>query len=233
MTMLNSPEIQRNLKLYLTEFLGTALLVFFAAGAVMVCSIIGGLPAPVIAGVVSGLALMVLIWTFFGISGAHFNPALTVSLFLLGDFPGNLVFGYVIAQLCGSALAGALLYWALGSHGSMGANLPSAILGITGFEAFILESLLSFFMMLVIRGSFAVELPLRQFAAIPIGAVVGLEVMLMGPIAGAAMNPARAFGPYIFLGDWHFFWIYVVGPFCGIIAGGYLYDFIARSKTTP
>jgi len=105
---------------------------------------------------------------------------------------------------CGSALAGAILYWALGSHGSMGANLPNAELGITGFKAFALESFLSFFMMLVIRGSFAVELPVRQFAAIPIGAVVGIEVMLMGPVAGAAMNPARRLVPTSFSGSGNF-----------------------------
>lgn len=229
--MATSLEMQGYTRFYLAEFLGTAILVFFAAGSIMVCSIFGGLPGPLIAGAASGLALMILIWTLGGVSGAHFNPALTVSLALLGDFPKNLVFGYVVAQMCGSALAGTILYWALGSHGSMGANLPNAELGITGFKAFVLESFLSFFMMLVIRGSFAVELPIRQFAAIPIGAVVGIEVMLMGPVAGAAMNPARAFGPYIFLGDWQFYWIYVAGPLFGIVTAGYLFNVIARVKT--
>ena len=157
--MPNFIEIQGDTKFYLAEFLGTAILVFFAAGSVMVCSIISGLPGPLIAGAASGLVLMILIWTFVGVSGAHFNPALTVSLALLGNFPRKLVLGYVIAQMFGSVLAGAMLYWTLGSHGSMGANLPNAELGITGFKAFVLESFLSFFMMLVIRGSFAVELP--------------------------------------------------------------------------
>lgn len=231
MTMPNFIGIQGDAKFYLAEFLGTAILVFFAAGSVMVCSIISGLPGPLIAGAASGLVLMILIWTFVGVSGAHFNPALTISLAILGNFPRKLVLGYVIAQMFGSVLAGAMLYWTLGSHGSMGANLPNAELGITGFKAFVIEYFLSFFMMLVIRGSFAVELPIRQFAAIPIGAVVGIEVMLMGPIAGAAMNPARAFGPYIFLGDWQFFWIYLAGPLFGIVTGGRLYDFISRADT--
>lgn len=67
-------------------------------------------------------------------------------------------------------------------------------------------------MMLVIRAAFAAGHPLRQLASLPIGAVVGIEVMLMGPVAGAAMNPARAFGPTLFLGDWIAFWIYAVCP---------------------
>lgn len=218
------------MKLYLAEFLGTAILVFFAAGSIMVCAMLGGLPGPLISGAGSGLALMILIWALGSVSGAHFNPALTVALALLAEFPRNRVLGYVMAQMGGSALAGAMLYWALGSHGGMGANLPNTGLGITGFKAFAIESFLSLVMMLVIRGSFAAELPFRQFAAVPIGAVVGIEVMLMGPVAGAAMNPARAFGPYIFLGDWQYFWIYVAGPLLGIIAGGYLWNFMSTAK---
>lgn len=229
--MPKSWEINGNMGLYLAEFLGTTILVFFAAGSIMVCAMLGGLPSPLISGTASGLALMIVIWTFGGISGAHVNPALTVALAILGVFPKHRVLGYVISQMAGSAVAGAILYWALGSHGAMGANLPNTGLGITAFNAFVIESFLSLVMMLVIRGSFAAELPFRQFAAIPIGAVVGIEVMLMGPIAGAAMNPARAFGPYIFLGDLQFFWIYVAGPLLGVITGGYLYDIIARVRT--
>lgn len=217
------------MKPYLAEFLGTAILVFFAAGSVMVSAMLGDLPGPLISGAVSGLVLTIVIWAFVGVSGAHVNPALTVALALLGDFPGHRVPGYIVAQLAGSALAAAILYWVLGRHGSMGANLPNSGLGITGFKAFIIESFLSFVMMLVIRGSFAAEPPVRHFAAIPIGAVVGIEVMLMGPVAGAAMNPARAFGPYVFHGDWEFFWIYAAGPLLGVAAGGYLYDFISRA----
>jgi MIP family channel proteins len=206
-------------KYCLAEFFGTAALVFFAAGAVMVSTMLGGLPGPLIGGVSSGLILMILIWALFDISGAHLNPALTVTLALFGDFPKNRVPAYVVAQMAGSAAGGALLYFSLGSHGAMGANLPNTAIGITPGNAFILEIFLSFLMMLVIRGSFAAGSPLRQFAAVPIGAIVGIEVMLMGPVAGAAMNPARAFGPYVFLGDWQHYWIYVAGPLAGIIAG--------------
>lgn len=98
------------MRLYLAEFLGTAILVFFAAGSDMVCAMLGGLPGPLISGAASALALMVLIWAFGGVSGAHFNPALTVALALLSDFPRNRVLGCVIAQMSGSALAGAILY---------------------------------------------------------------------------------------------------------------------------
>lgn len=219
-----------NLGRYLAEFIGTATLVFFAAGSVMAASMIGGLPTPLIGGAASGIVLMILIWSFLDISGGHFNPALTLALAIFGDFPKARVAGYLIAQLAGSAAGAALLYYALGPIAGMGANMPNAALGISGFGAFIIECFLSFAMMLTIRAAFAVGEPLRQFAAVPIGLIVGIEVMVMGSIAGAAMNPARAFGPYVFLGDWQNYWIYVFGPLIGILAGGLVWDRLIKSR---
>ena len=88
--------------------------------------------------------------------------------------------------------------------------------------AFGIELVLSFVMMLVIIGAIRAEDMLRGLAPVPIGAVVGIEVMLFGGIAGAAMNPARAFGPTLALGDWSHFWIYLVGPIIGLITAGWI-----------
>lgn len=215
-------------RLYAAEFLGTAILVFFAAGAAMVTAMLGNLPGPLIWGAASGLALMILIWVLFDVSGAHFNPALTLGLAVFGDFPWRLVPGYVAAQLAGSSAGAALLYYMLGAQGGMGANLPNASLDLPLAGVFAIECFLSFVMMLVIRAAFAAAPPLRAFAAVPIGLIVGIEVMLMGPIAGAAMNPARAFGPTVFLGDWRFYWIYALGPVLGILVAGYAWRFLKR-----
>ncbi len=189
----------------------------------MTASVVG-LPLPLIGGAASGLALMILIWCFVDISGGHFNPALTLALAVFGDFPKSQVAGYLAAQLAGSAVGAALLYCMLGPQAGMGANMPNAALAISGGGAFVIECVLSFAMMLTIRAAFAAGEPLRQFAAVPIGLIVGIEVMVMGPIAGAAMNPARAFGPYVFLGDWHNYWIYALGPLIGILLGGLVWD---------
>jgi MIP family channel proteins len=217
-------SVNGNTGRYVAEFIGTAILVFFAAGSVMAASMIGGLPIPLIGGAASGLALMILIWCFVDISGGHFNPALTVALAIFGDFPKARVAGYLAAQLVGSAAGAALLYYALGPQAGMGANMPNTALGISGLGAFIIECFLSFFMMLTIRAAFAAGEPLRQFASVPIGLIVGIEVMVMGSIAGAAMNPARAFGPYVFLGDWQYYWVYAFGPLIGILLGGLVWD---------
>ncbi|MGE0005091.1 MAG: MIP/aquaporin family protein [Parvibaculaceae bacterium] len=215
---------------YAAEFIGTALLVFFAAGSVMAATMVGGLPVPLIGGAASGIALMILIWCFLDISGGHFNPALTVALAVFGDFPRSRVAGYLVAQLAGSAAGAALLYCTLGLQAAMGANLPNKALAISSLGAFVIESFLSFAMMLTIRAAFAADEPLRRFAAVPIGLIVGIEVMVMGPIAGAAMNPARAFGPYVFLGEWRYYWIYAVGPVLGILLGGLAWDRLIAAR---
>ncbi|MCB1379728.1 MAG: aquaporin [Alphaproteobacteria bacterium] len=212
----------------LAEFFGTAALVFFAAGAVMASSVIAGLPTPLIAGACSGIVLMIVIWTFGDISGAHVNPAFTLVLAITHRFPWRLVPGYVGAQLLGSAAGAALLFLIVGRVGAMGANLPNTQLGVSGPAAFATEVWLSFLMMLVIEGAVAAPGRLKDFAAIPIGGIVGLEVMIMGPIAGAAMNPARAFGPYVFDGQWQYFWIYVAGPVTGILAAALVMRALSR-----
>lgn len=222
-------ELHHNLRCYAAEFIGTAALVFFAAGAVVVSATLGGLPGSLIAGIASGAILTIMIWAFYGLSGAHLNPALSVALWLLGEFPLSKLPGYLAAQLAGSAIAAGLLFATIGGAGNMGANLPNQELGINPPAAFGIEVFLSFLMMLVIRAAFAAEPPLRHIAPLPIGGIVGIEVMLMGPIAGASMNPARAFGPTLFLGDWRFFWIYLAGPICGIIAGAMTWKFLAPS----
>lgn len=222
--------IKPSVTCYFAEFIGTAALVFFAAGSVMVSVLLGGLPGPLISGIASGMIVMIMVWALFEVSGAHLNPALTFALWLSGEFPSNRVAGYVCAQLVGSVAAAAALYLALGNVGNMGANLPNGALGIGATSALLIEFMLSFLMMLVIKASFHEDNPLRQFASVPIGGIVGIEVMLMGPVAGAAMNPARAFGPTMLLGDWSAFWIYVIGPVAGLLAGSLAWTLIRSSK---
>lgn len=211
-----------DMRKYAAEFLGTFMLVFFAAGAVMASALTQSASGAVIGGVASGLILMIVIWVFAGVSGGHVNPALTLALVMLKLFPARLLPGYVAAQLAGSAAAGLTLLVFLGNAGQMGANLPNVAAGVTPMAAFGIELVLSFVMMLVIIGAIRAEDMLRGLAPVPIGAVVGIEVMLFGGIAGAAMNPARAFGPTLALGDWSHFWIYLVGPIIGLITAGWI-----------
>ncbi len=215
---------------YLCEFIGTYSLVFFAAGAVMISSITNDDLGAIGAGLISGLVIAIVIYAFGHISGAHVNPALSLTAVLIGRLDRRLLPGYVLAQMAGSALAGLTLLWTVGRFGMMGANLPNIELGVTPGVALVIELFLSFLLMWVVCGSAYSSGAQLPFAGVAIGATVGVEVMLMGPYAGAAMNPARAFGPYLALGDFTHFWIYNVGPIAGMVAGGLTYKFTHAIK---
>jgi len=207
---------------YTCEFIGTFCLVFFAAGAVMLNSIIPGIGV-IGSGIISGSIITIVVFTFGQISGAHVNPALSLAAAWLGKLDWRLVPGYVISQMAGSVAAAFSLLWLIGDYGSMGANLPNEALGVTSEIALVIEIFLSFLLMWVICGTAYHSKGNMELAAIPIGVTVGIEVMLMGPYAGAAMNPARAFGPYLALGDLTHYWIYVVGPIAGMFLGAWVY----------
>ena len=147
---------------------------------------------------------------------------------MLHKLEWRLVPGYIAAQMAGSAVAGFALLAAVGSIADIGANLPNGGLGITPGIAFAIELFLSFLLMWVICGTAYDEAAALPFAGIAIGATVAIEVMLMGPVAGAAMNPARAFGPYLARGDFDHFWIYLAGPIAGMILGALAFRFTHR-----
>ena len=214
-----------DLRRYCCEFIGTFSLVFFAAGAVVVDARMGGTLGAIGPGLISGLIITVVIYTFGHVSGAHVNPALSIAAALIGHLDWRLVPGYALAQLAGSVLAGMCLLWALGDYGAMGANLPNAAIGITPLTAFLIELFLSFLLMWVVAGVGLDKRAHGPFAGVAVGAVVGIEVMLMGPVAGAAMNPARALGPYVAMGDFTHYWIYIVGPLIGMALGAYAWRF--------
>ena len=210
---------------YMSEFIGTFTLVFFAAGSWVASAMTDGSLGTIGPGIISGLVIMIVIYAFGHISGAHVNPALSIAAALIGHHPWRLVPGYVIAQMGGSALGGMCLLWALGLHADMGANQPNIALGITPLSALLIETFMAFLLMWVVAGVGLDKRAHCPFAGVAVGAVVGVEVMLMAPIAGAAMNPARAFGPHLARGSFDDYWIYVAGPLVGMALGAYVYRF--------
>jgi glycerol uptake facilitator-like aquaporin len=113
----------------------------------------------------------------------------------------------------------------------MGATLPNLALGIGPVEALAIEVFLAFFLMIVIVFCISSSKRAADLAAIPVGAVVGVEVMVMGPVAGAAMNPARALGPYVALGDYTYMWIYMAGPVAGMMLGAVVFRLLKVQET--
>ena len=211
---------------------GTFALVFAGCGAIMVDSRTRALGHVGVA-ISFGLVIMVMIYAVGHISGAHFNPAVTLAFAVSRHFPPARVPLYWSAQLGGATIAALVLRGSLDNVAQVGATQPSG----SDAQAFLWEGVLTFFLMFVIMAVATDTRAVGEAAAIAIGATVGLDAMFGGPITGASMNPARSFGPAIAAGDFTSIWVYLTAPFVGamIAAGTYriLRDEPARPAASP
>ncbi len=213
---------------YAAEALGTFGLVFAGCGAIMIDTLSHGAITHVGVGLVFGLIITVMIYTFGHISGAHFNPAVTLAFVLARHFPVRRLIGYWIAQLLGALLAATCLRLLLGDVASLGTTLPTG--GGGAWQSLGLETVLTFFLMIVIMAMATDTRAVGQAAALAIGATVGLEALFAGPICGASMNPARSLGPALVSWTWTAQWIYIVGPMIGAVAGAYVYRWLRQAS---
>jgi aquaporin NIP len=203
------------------EFVGTFALVFAGCGAVMVDAKTHALGHVGVA-ITFGLVIMAMIYAVGHISGAHFNPAVSLAFALSRHFPWPRVFGYWIAQLLGALCAAAILRGSLGDIAKVGATLPSGSRG----QSFLWELVLTFFLMFVIMAVATDTRAVGEAAAIAIGGTVGLDAMFGGPISGASMNPARSIGPAVVGGDLHALWLYILAPLAGAALGALTYQLV-------
>jgi MIP family channel proteins len=210
------------------ELIGTYALVTAGCGAIMVNSISGALTHIGIA-FTFGLIIMVMIAATGHLSGAHFNPAVTLAFALTRHFAWRDVPLYIGGQLLG-AVAGALTLHALfGPLADLGATVPSG----SAFQSLGLETLLTAVLMFVIISVATDTRAVGQLAALAIGATVALDALWGGPISGASMNPARSFGPALIAGVWRDQWVYWVGPLLGASLGAVLYQALRTPMEQP
>ena len=194
------------------EGIGTFILVFAGTGAVMVNKITGGAITHLGISFVFGGVVAALIYGIGHLSGAHFNPAVTLAFWASGFFPKRRVLPYILAQSVGAIAASTLLLIALGPVAKLGATLP---LNDNWLQSLVLETVLTFILMFVILGSGLDRRAPIGFAGLAIGLTVGLEAAFMGPITGASMNPVRSLGPAFVGGIWQHHWLYWVAPILG------------------
>jgi aquaporin NIP len=194
------------------EFIGTFFLVFAGTGAIVVDSISHAVTHVGIS-IVFGLVIAVLIYALGHISGAHFNPAVTVGFWVLGEFPAKRVAWYVATQSLGAVCASALLFAMFGRAGGLGVTLPQGPAAIS----LILEIAMTFLLVFVIFGSAVHGKAVKSFAGIAIGGTIALDALFGGPVSGASMNPARSIGPALVSGVWVDQWVYMVGPLLGAL----------------
>ena len=224
----------------LAEAVGTALLVVFGAGAVVAALATGeGQVDYAGLGIVAlsfALVIASVIYMFGTTSGAHINPAVTVSLAVVRRFPWVEVVPYIAAQLLG-AITGALLVNAIfGSQASdlYGSGTTVVGSGFTQSQAVVAEGLGTFLLMATIMALAIDRRAPLGFGGLVIGLAVACEIMVIGPISGGSVNPARTFGPdvatSIFGGSvaWGELWIYCVGPLLGAVIAALAYVAIAQ-----
>lgn len=213
------------------EAIGTFILVFAGTGAVMVNVVRDGAIGHMGISFVFGAVVAALIYTFGHVSQAHFNPAVTLGFWRCGTFPREQVLPYIGAQCFGAIAASAALRLSLGLVGNMGATLP-----FEGdwLQSLVLETLLTYILMVVILGSGLDRRAPSGFAGVAIGLTVGLEAAFMGPMTGASMNPARSLGPALLSGLWQHHWLYWLAPILGaqlaVLTYSYLWDGIRNSR---
>ncbi len=209
------------------ELIGTFALVFAGCGAIMVDATTHELGHVGVA-ITFGLVIMVMIYALGHVSGAHFNPAVTFSFALTRHFPWPRAFLYWTAQIVGAILAAAILRASLGDVADVGATLPSGSDG----QSFLWETVLTFFLMLVIVAVATDTRAVGEAAAIAIGGTVGLDAMFGGPISGASMNPARSLGPALVSGQLDALWVYLTAPLLGAALGAVTYQLLRDGPTT-
>jgi MIP family channel proteins len=215
----------------IAEFVGTFALIFIGAGSILTGATIGD-PSPLLGvAIAHGLAIAVMVSAVGHISGGHFNPAVTLGFVVTRRMDPALAGVYWVTQFGAAAVASFLLKWIFpGEQNSVG----EPALGIGSGAGTVVEVILTFFLVWVVfataadpRGAF------KSIAGLAIGLTITADILIGGPLTGAAMNPARAFGPELAGNAWSDAWVWYVGPFVGGALAALAYDFLYLRPLAP
>ena len=225
-------------RLAAAEFVGSFVLVLTIVATVLGASLnqpIAGSPFGSVAiAVAGGLGLSIGVAALGHISGAHFNPAVTIGLALNGRFPWRRVPHYVTGQLAGAVGGAAILWAAYGdrarSVAELGATSPSA--SVRAWQVLIMEAAATFILVLVVVAVATDDRASRAVAALSIGSALAAAILISGPISGAGVNPARAIGPMLLAGRFTDWWGYLIAPLVGGALAVTVYDRVLRPASS-
>jgi len=213
-----------NKKALIAEFIGTFTLIFIGVGSIVADYLSGGKVGLTGIALAHGLAIGVMASATLAISGGQLNPAVTIGLWSVKKINTKNAVGYVIAQCLGAIFAAFLIKQAVPMEAltAVGMGTPALGQGITPQMGLLTEIILTFFLVFVVYGT-AVDSRAPKVGGLFIGLAVTLDILMGGPISGAAMNPARYIGPALLGGGLQNAWIYWVGPILGGILAAQVY----------
>ena len=211
----------------IAEYVGTFTLIFIGGGA----GIISGQDIVAVA-LANGLAIGIMVSNLGHISGAHFNPSITLGFLVTRRITPALAAVYWASQLLGAISAAFILRWLFQKAAVAAFAAPAP--HTTDARALVLEGIMTVFLVWAVwatavdaRGAF------KSIAGLAIGLSITMDVFVGGPVTGAAMNPARAFGPELAGGTWHGWWIYWAGPAAGAVFAALVYDYLYLRPLRP
>ena len=208
------------------EFIGTFALIFIGAGSVVLAQNVAGTLGVALA---HGLVLAIMVSILAHISGAHFNPAITIGAWVTNQIKTAAAGVYIISQLAGGAAGAALLRVTLIETIWKPSHLGTPVVAhqvMSNGKAVLLEAILTFFLVFAVYGTAIDERgPFTKTAGLTIGLVLTFDILVGGPLTGAAMNPARWFGPALVSGFWKDWWVYWIGPIGGGVIAAAVYWF--------
>lgn len=214
------------------EALGTFGLIFFGCGAVVMSSMPGASYGLLGVALVHAIVLSVMITATMSVSGGHLNPAVTIGLLTVKRIDAKSAGVYIVAQLIGAALGALTLRLLFPSgvvaFGTLGTPVLANAMNIT--DGILLEAVLTFFLVSAVFGT-AVSPDAPKVGGFAIGLVLFFDIMVGGTLTGAAMNPARAFGPALISGTWFAQPVWWVGPILGGIVAALLWDKVILKKS--
>ena len=209
------------------EFIGAFTLIFIGGGAGIISH------SDIVAvGLANGLAIGIMVSNLGHISGGHFNPAITLGFVVTRRIKPALAAAYWAAQLLGAVAAAFILRYLFTKLAVEVFAVPAP--HIANGKAVLLEAIMTFFLVWAVwatavdaRGAF------KSIAGLAIGLTITIDVFVGGPVTGAAMNPARAFGPELAANTWTGWWIYWVGPIAGGLVASLLYEYLYLRPLAP
>ncbi|MGR3219129.1 MAG: MIP/aquaporin family protein [Candidatus Anammoxibacter sp.] len=222
-------------KKYVSEFIGTFILIFIGSGSC--CAnyylVQAGAPGYGLLGIAIsfGFVVVAIAYSLGYISGAHINPAVTVSMVVSNRMDAQTGFMYIFSQLGGAALGGFLLKILFPA--ALAVNLGTCALGsgVTIMQAMIMEAVITFILVFVVYATVIDKRATPALAGLTIGLVVLFGVIVGGAISGGSMNPARVFGPALASGAFSDHYVWWLGPISGGVVAGLLYEnFFAESS---